>query len=125
MPEPLGPTTATVRPAGMTNDTSHRMGTSAPGELNDTPRSSTVARSGRSVDVDGATTLLEAGERDGASMPAGCRMGICHTCMVPLVSGTVRDLRTGNEQTSSGKTASDGRVQTCVSAAVGDCVLDV
>jgi ferredoxin-NADP reductase len=85
----------------------------------------TFAKSGTTVDVDGATTLLEAGERAGNVMPAGCRMGICHTCMVPLVSGTVRDLRTGNEQTSSGKTASDVRVQTCVSAAVGDCVLDV
>ncbi len=85
----------------------------------------TFAKSGTTVSVDGATTLLEAGEQAGNVMPAGCRMGICHTCMVPLVSGTVRDLRTGNEQTSSGKTASDVRVQTCVSAAVGDCVLDV
>lgn len=83
------------------------------------------AKSGTTVAVDGATTLLEAGERAGNVMPAGCRMGICHTCMVPLVSGTVRDLRTGNELSSSGKTANDVQVQTCVSAAVGDCVLDV
>jgi ferredoxin-NADP reductase len=83
----------------------------------------TFARSGRSVDVDGATTLLEAGERDGATMPAGCRMGICHTCVVPLVSGTVRDLRSGNEIT--GHESEAPPVQTCVSAAVGDCVLDI
>ncbi|HSP37417.1 MAG TPA: ferredoxin reductase [Frankiaceae bacterium] len=83
----------------------------------------TFARSGRSVEVDGATTLLEAGERDGATMPAGCRMGICHTCVVPLVSGTVRDLRSGNEIT--GHESDAPPVQTCVSAAVGDCVLDV
>jgi ferredoxin-NADP reductase len=85
----------------------------------------TFAKSGTTVSVDGATTLLEAGESAGNVMPAGCRMGICHTCVVPLVSGTVRDLRTGNELSSSGKTASDVQVQTCVSAAVGDCVLDV
>ena len=28
-------------------------------------------------------------------MPYGCRMGICHTCVVPLVEGVVRDLRSG------------------------------
>jgi ferredoxin-NADP reductase len=80
----------------------------------------TFAKSGRTAAVDGATTLLEAGERAGAQMPFGCRMGICHTCVVPLLDGAVRDLRTGVEQ--SGRNA---RVQTCISAAIGDCVLDV
>jgi ferredoxin-NADP reductase len=79
----------------------------------------TFARSGKTVPTDGATTLLEAGENAGAVLPFGCRMGICHTCVVPLREGTVRDLRTGDEQ--SGR---DAQVQTCISAAVGDCVLD-
>jgi ferredoxin-NADP reductase len=90
----------------------------------------TFARSGKTVPVDGATTLMEAGERSGIAMPAGCRMGICHTCVVPLVEGTVRDLRTGNEyhvaaHSGSQRSGRDVQVQTCVSAAVGDCVLDV
>ncbi len=42
------------------------------------------AGSGRTIEVDGATTLLQAGEQAGIPMPFGCRMGICHTCVVPL-----------------------------------------
>ena len=32
-------------------------------------------RSGKEIDLDGATTLLEAGEEAGITMPFGCRMG--------------------------------------------------
>ena len=59
---------------------------------------------------DAATSLLEAGERAGVLMPFGCRMGICHTCVVSLVDGRVRDLRTGAEYEPG------SRVQTCVAA---------
>ena len=52
-------------------------------------------------------------------MPFGCRMGICQTCVVPLVAGSVRDLRNGTEHTEG------DRIQTCISAAAGDCVLDI
>ncbi len=79
----------------------------------------TFARSGRSRDADAATTLLEAGEATGVSLPAGCRMGICHTCIVTLLDGTVVDLRTGARHEAG------TRVQTCVCAADGDCSLDV
>jgi stearoyl-CoA 9-desaturase NADPH oxidoreductase len=78
------------------------------------------AVSGKEVDIDGATTLLEAGEKEGIQMPFGCRMGICHTCTVRMVSGAVRDLRNG-EETSGENT----NIQTCVTAAAGDCVLEV
>ena len=75
--------------------------------------------SGKEADLDGATTLLEAGEAAGIQMPFGCRMGICHTCIVPLKKGTVKDLRDGTEfQQNQG-------VQTCITAAAGDCVLDI
>lgn len=77
-------------------------------------------RSGREVDVDGATTLLEAGEKVGVGMPFGCRMGICHTCAVPLASGRVRDLRNGDEFGEHNEV-----IQTCVSVACGDCVLEI
>ena len=76
--------------------------------------------SGRSIDADGATTVLEAGEEAGVGMPFGCRMGICHTCTLTLVSGKVRDLRNGEEFDQPNE-----QVQTCVTAAVGDCTLDI
>ncbi|WP_405135015.1 ferredoxin reductase [Nocardia sp. NBC_01388] len=79
----------------------------------------TFARGGRSLEVDGATTLLQAGESAGVQMPFGCRMGICQTCVVTVTEGHVRDLRNGNERRAGDK------VQTCISAAAGDCTLDV
>jgi ferredoxin len=57
----------------------------------------TFAISDKSVDIDGATSLLEAGEKVGIQMPFGCRMGICQTCVLPLDSGYVRDFRSGEE----------------------------
>ena len=44
---------------------------------------------------DGDTPILVAGEEAGATLPFGCRMGICHTCVGRLCSGRIRDLRTG------------------------------
>jgi ferredoxin-NADP reductase len=79
----------------------------------------TFAASGKVADVDGATTLLEAGEAAGIQMPFGCRMGICHTCIVPLKKGMVKDLRNGAEYHEN------AGVQTCVTAAAGDCVLEI
>ncbi|MFC4999456.1 2Fe-2S iron-sulfur cluster-binding protein [Dactylosporangium cerinum] len=46
------------------------------------------------------------------SCPAGCRMGICHSCVVRLRSGRVRDLRTGRVHGDW-----DELIQTCVTAA--------
>jgi ferredoxin-NADP reductase len=79
----------------------------------------TFARSGRAVTADAATSLMDAGEGAGVQMPFGCRMGICQSCVVSLVEGHVRDLRTGQEHDPG------TRVQTCISAASGDCVIDI
>lgn len=79
----------------------------------------TFARSGKSVAADAATSLMDAGEGAGVQLPFGCRMGICQSCVVDLVEGHVRDLRTGQRHEPV------TRVQTCVSAASGDCVLDI
>lgn len=79
----------------------------------------TFAKSERTQVVDGATTLLQAGEQAGVQMPFGCRMGICQTCVVPLTDGCVRDLRSGAEHRVG------DRVQTCISVAAGDCTLDL
>jgi ferredoxin-NADP reductase len=77
------------------------------------------ARSGKTVTVDAATPLMDAGEQVGIQMPFGCRMGICQSCVVGLLEGHVRDLRSGAEKEPG------SRVQTCISAASGDCVLDI
>jgi stearoyl-CoA 9-desaturase NADPH oxidoreductase len=79
----------------------------------------TYGKSGKSTTADAATSLMDAGERIGVQMPFGCRMGICQSCVVGLLEGHVRDLRTGVEHEPG------TRVQTCISAASGDCVLDV
>ena len=76
-------------------------------------------KSAKSVTVDAATSLMDAGENSGIQMPFGCRMGICQSCVVPLLEGHVRDLRTGVEYEPG------NRIQTCVSTASGDCVVDV
>jgi stearoyl-CoA 9-desaturase NADPH oxidoreductase len=79
-------------------------------------------RSGRSLDVDGATPILDAAEDAGLLMPSGCRMGICYGCVLPLREGAVRDLRTGEVTTAA---PGDGvLVQTCISAAAGACDID-
>ncbi len=77
------------------------------------------AISDKEAEIDGATTLLEAGENLGIQMAFGCRMGICQTCVVPLAGGYVRDLRTGEERREG------ERIQTCISAVSGECTLDL
>jgi ferredoxin-NADP reductase len=84
----------------------------------ETGGSVTFGVGGPTVEVDGATTLLEAGEANGVNMLFGCRMGICHTCDVPLAEGKVRDLRSGEEHDNPNQ-----YIQTCISVAVGDCTL--
>ncbi len=79
----------------------------------------TFARSGKTVVADAATSLMEAGEEAGVPMPFGCRMGICQSCVVGLIGGYARDLRTGAEREPG------TRIQTCISAASGECELDV
>jgi ferredoxin-NADP reductase len=81
------------------------------------------SRTGKTVDADGATPLLDAGEAAGVLMPSGCRMGICFGCVVPLREGAVRDLRNGELTTAA---EGDGvQIQTCISAAAGACDIDL
>jgi ferredoxin-NADP reductase len=70
--------------------------------------------SGVQAHSDGATPILVAGETAGATLPYGCRMGICHTCVGKLCSGQVRDLRTGKVSGQPGE-----MVRTCVNAPEG------
>jgi len=66
------------------------------------------------AESDGTTPILVAGEEAGATLPFGCRMGICHTCVGKLCSGQIRDLRTGKVFGSEGE-----MIRTCVNAPEG------
>ncbi len=72
------------------------------------------AKSGVEASCDGGTPILVAGEGAGATLPFGCRMGICHTCVGRLCKGKVRDLRTGEVHGSEGE-----MIRTCVNAPEG------
>ncbi len=72
------------------------------------------------ADADAATPLLRVAEDAGLNPAHGCRMGICHTCDVPLATGSVRDLRTGDLIDEPGRP-----VQICTAAAAGDCTIDL
>jgi ferredoxin-NADP reductase len=63
---------------------------------------------------DGTRPILVAGEEAGATLPFGCRMGICHTCVGRLCAGRVRDMRTGEISGQPGE-----MVRTCVNAPEG------
>lgn len=78
------------------------------------------AKSGVQAQADSVTSLLRVAEDAGLNPPHGCRMGICHACDTTLVSGCVRDLRTGEIVNEAGS-----RVQPCICAAAGDCQLDL
>lgn len=80
----------------------------------------TFGATGKTVEADGATPLLDVGEAAGVLMPSGCRMGICFGCSTPLKAGAVRDLRTGEITEAEPGVL----VQTCVSAAAGPCELE-
>jgi len=73
-----------------------------------------LCRSGIDAVSDGERPILLAGEQAGASMPFGCRMGICHSCVGKLRSGQVRDLRTGRVHGQAGE-----MLRTCVNAPEG------
>ena len=87
----------------------------------------TFARSGAVAEADGSTPILEAGEGVGVLMPSGCRMGVCYSCVTPLLHGAVRDLRSGDLTTAvAGETDAGGvLVQTCINAAAGPCRIDL
>ena len=66
------------------------------------------------AESDGSQPILVAGEEAGATLPFGCRIGICHTCVGKLCSGKVRDMRTGEVSGTEGE-----MVRTCVNAPEG------
>jgi len=74
----------------------------------------------KSVECDGGTSILEAGEKAGLNLAYGCRIGICHTCVGTLKSGKLRDLRSGDVLEP---TEQDVRI--CINTAEGDVKLEL
>lgn len=73
------------------------------------------ADSGITVENSGESILAQA-EQAGLTPWAGCRMGICHTCVCDVEDeAAVRDLRTGEIHTVENE-----QIQICVHAPVGD-----
>lgn len=82
----------------------------------------TFTESGATIEATGDRPLLDEAEDAGVLMPSGCRMGVCHGCVLPLREGVVRDLRNGDITTA---VEGDGVViQTCINAAAGPCRID-
>ncbi|MBI4897114.1 MAG: ferredoxin reductase [Actinobacteria bacterium] len=77
------------------------------------------ARSGLAVKNSGESILTQA-EAAGLRPTSGCRMGICHTCIVRVDAGSVRHLHTGEVKDVAGET-----VQICVNAPVGDVAIEL
>lgn len=76
-------------------------------------------KSERYVEADGRS-LLDQAEAAGLTPESGCRMGICHSCTCRKVSGSVRNLQTGEISD-----VPDEDIRICVSAPVGDVTLDI
>jgi ferredoxin-NADP reductase/fatty acid desaturase len=74
------------------------------------------ARSRRTVEIDGSTTLLEAANRVGIRVPTGCRSGLCRACVTPKLSGTI-------QREVGGRPVE--RVTVCDSVARSDIELDL
>ncbi len=72
------------------------------------------------AESDGHTPILVAGEEAGLTLPFGCREGICHTCVGELLSGQVRDLRTGKVSGQNGE-----MIRTCINAPEGPVELQL
>jgi len=83
----------------------------------------TFLTSDLTVEADGGTPILDAGEEAGVLMPSGCRMGICFGCVVTMRQGAVRDLRTGDVTVV--EPGDELPVQTCINAVAGSCDIEL
>lgn len=77
------------------------------------------ARSALQIDSTGGS-LLDLAESAGLTPETGCRMGICHTCTCRKTAGIVKHLATGEVSSDQ-----DEEIQICVSAPIGDVVVEL
>ena len=84
------------------------------------PRRLALTRSGRTTQVAGHQTLLDAAESAGAEIPTVCRAGVCGTCRTRLVSGEARCTSDALDD----RDRKAGFVLPCVTWAHSDCALE-
>ncbi|MCR1781837.1 ferredoxin reductase [Nocardioides carbamazepini] len=87
-------------------------GAEVAGEVSFTRSGATTAATG--------VSLLEQAEELGLKPEFGCRMGICFSCTRTKTAGTVRNVLTGEESSLP-----DEEIRICVTAAAGDCHIDL
>lgn len=80
----------------------------------------TLRRSGRTVTVDDQQALLPALEAQGLSIPTGCRMGICRTCVCTKHDGVAQSMDTGDLDAEN-----ESALRLCVSRPRTDLTLDL
>jgi stearoyl-CoA 9-desaturase NADPH oxidoreductase len=68
----------------------------------------------------GKGPILPLAEAAGVNAKSGCRMGICRSCVCRKVSGTTRDVRTGELSSEA-----DVDIQLCINAPVGAVEIDL
>ncbi|MFE7723597.1 fatty acid desaturase [Nocardia rhizosphaerihabitans] len=73
-------------------------------------------RSNRSIEINGATTMLEAATSVGIRVPTGCERGLCRACVTPKLNGTTREEVDGLQL---------DRITVCTSTACSDIELDL
>lgn len=74
------------------------------------------ARTGTSVEIDGGTTLLEAADRAGITVPTGCERGLCKACVTTKLGGTT---------SAEGSGPAQDRITVCNAMACTDIELDL
>lgn len=81
------------------------------------PFTARLVSTGRLVPVPGGTSLLEALEADGVTVPYRCRQGVCGECRLGVRAGRVehRDLYLDADERSS-----DAHIMACVSRGLDD-----
>ena len=75
-----------------------------------------LSKSELEVEVEPGQSILDAIEREGIDIDSMCREGICGTCTVKVISGTVehRDFVLDDDEKAAGK------MQVCVSVPKGE-----
>ena len=86
----------------------------------DPPRARSPSTAAGSTAANTGDSMLEQAEARGLTPEFGCRMGICFSCTSRKSEGTVRNVLTGEESSLP-----DEDIRICVSAPVGDCVVDL
>jgi ferredoxin len=90
----------------------------APAALNSNSATPVIvlSKSGQEVSCDGEQCILDEAEAEGASLPFGCRRGICGACKVKKIAGEVIY--------EDDVACEDGFIYTCIARPVGRVVIE-